>query len=135
MSRSMMLRVLLLIAVTIVLLLPSFAGAPRVVQIMASSDNIFKVVGQKKAVITAKPGEVLRLQITAQKGTEWEKDGAVHSFTVTALKDQGWDLRLKPGTQEFTVVAPSAPGEYVIECTVKCGQGHDDMKAKLVVAP
>ncbi|MBI2677966.1 MAG: hypothetical protein HYX28_04220 [Candidatus Koribacter versatilis] len=78
---------------------------------------------------------MLRLQITARKGSESEKDGTVHSFTINALKDQGWDLRLKEGTQEFTVVAPTTPGEYVVECTVKCGEGHDDMKMKLVVAP
>ena len=135
MKPKQIVQVAILTVVLLVVAMPLLAGAPRVIQITASSDNIFKVVGQKKAVINAKPSEVLRLQITAQKGTEFEKDGTVHSFTITALKDQGWDLRLKPGTQEFTVVAPATPGEYVIECTVKCGQGHDDMKMKLVVAP
>lgn len=135
MTRSTILRILLLVVITIAFLLPSFAGAPRVVQIVANSDNMFKVTGQKKAVITAKPGEVLRLQITSQRGTESDKDGTVHGFTINTLKDQGWDLRLKPGTQEFTLVAPAVPGEYVVECTVKCGAGHEDMKMKLVVAP
>lgn len=113
----------------------SQAGGPRVIQVLATKDNTFQVVGQKKPVITVKPGEVIKLEITAQKGTEWEKDGTVHSFTINSLKDQGWDLRLKPGKQEFTLAAPDTPGEYVIECTVKCGAGHDDMKMKLVVAP
>ena len=128
-------RFFLLTCIVLVAVVPVLAGAPRTIQITASSDNTFKVVGQKKPVITVKPGEVLRLQITAHKGTEGEKDGTVHSFTINALKDQGWDLRLKEGTQEFTVVAPTTPGEYVVECTVKCGEGHDDMKMKLVVAP
>jgi heme/copper-type cytochrome/quinol oxidase subunit 2 len=93
------------------------------------------VPGQKKPVITVKAKEVIRLRITARKGTEWDKDGSVHSFTVKELKDQGWDLRLKEGTQEFTLVAPKEPGEYVVECTVMCGKGHDDMRMKLVVTP
>lgn len=111
-------------------------AAPRVISVTADEDGKFKVPGQKgKPTITVKPGEVVTLKITSVKGTDWEKDGAVHSFTINALKDQGWDLRLKEGTQNFTVAAPSEPGEYVIECMVRCGKTHDDMKMKLVVAP
>ena len=106
---------------------------PRVIQITADRDNRFKVPGQKQPIITVKAGEVIKLRITAHKGTEWDKDGAIHSFTVTALKDRGWDIRLKEGTKDYTLVAPDEPGEYAIECLVKCGNGHDDMKMKLVV--
>lgn len=111
------------------------AAGPRVIEVIADKDNLFKVPGQKKAVITVKANEVIRLRITARKGTEWDKDGAVHSFTIKELKDQGWDLRLKEGTQEFTLAAPSEPREYVVECTVKCGEGHEDMRMKLIVTP
>jgi Heme/copper-type cytochrome/quinol oxidases, subunit 2 len=111
-------------------------AAPRVIQVTADEDGKFKMAGQKgKPVMTLKPGEVIKLRITSNKGTDWEKDGAVHSFTINALKDQGWDLRLKSGTQEFTLAAPSEPGEYMVECMVRCGKTHDDMKMKLVVAP
>ena len=111
-------------------------AAPRVIQVTADADGKFKVPGQKgKPVITLKPGEVVKLKITSNKGTDWEKDGAVHSFTINALKDQGWDLRLKEGTQEFTVAAPAEPGEYLVECMIRCGKAHDDMKMKVVVAP
>jgi len=110
-------------------------GSARLIQITADKDNLFKVPGQKNAAITVKAGEVLHLRITAHKGSEWAKDGAVHSFTINALKDQGWDLRLKEGVNEFTLVAPAEPGEYIIECTVKCGDGHDDMKMKMIVTP
>jgi len=120
-------------------LLPSLllgGGAPRFIEITATKDSKFKVAGQKDSVITVKPGEVVHLKITAQKGPEFEKDGAVHSFTIKELKDQGWDLRLKEGVSEFTLVAPDKAGEYVIECTVKCDpKHHDDMKAKLIVKP
>jgi len=111
------------------------AAGPRLIKIVADKDNKFKVPGQKQPVMTLKENEVVLLRITSHKGTEWAQDGAVHSFTVKELKDQGWDLRLKEGTQEFTLVAPPQPGEYVIECTVKCGEGHDDMKMKLIVTP
>jgi cytochrome c oxidase subunit 2 len=111
------------------------AGGPRVINILADKDNRFKVAGEKKPVITVKAGEVIQLRITARKGTEQSQDGAVHGFMIKELKDQGWDLRLKPGTQVFTLVAPKQPGEYEIDCTVYCGPGHNDMKMKLVVTP
>jgi heme/copper-type cytochrome/quinol oxidase subunit 2 len=104
-----------------------------VIDITADRDNHFKVQGQKEPVITLKTNEVVVLRITARKGIEWDKDGTVHTFTVVALKDKGWDLRLKEGTQTFTLAAPSEPGQYVVECTVKCGPGHEDMHMKLVV--
>jgi heme/copper-type cytochrome/quinol oxidase subunit 2 len=109
---------------------------PRMIDITADSDNRFKVPKQKEPVITMKVNEVAVLRITARKGGEWdEKDGSIHTFTINALKDRGWNFRLKEGTQKFPVVAPSEPGEYAVECTVKCGKGHDDMKMKLVVTP
>jgi len=115
----------------------ALAGAtPRLISVIADKDNLFKIPGQKLPVITLKANEVVHLRITANKSTEWDqKDGTVHTFTINALKDQGWDLRLKEGTQDFTLVAPAEPGSYVVECTVKCGQGHDDMKMRLVVIP
>ena len=119
----------------VVVLLPSviLRGGGRVIEVIADKDNRFKVPGQKKPMIVARAREVLTLRITARKGPEWDRDGAVHGFAIKELIDQGWALRLKEGTQEFTLVAPERPGEYVIECTVMCGEGHDDMKMKLIV--
>lgn len=113
-----------------------YGGAPRLITVIADKDNLFKVPGQKMPVITMKVNEVVQLRIIAHRGTEWDKDGTIHTFTINALKDQGWDLRIrKEGPQDFTMAAPAEPGEYVVECTVKCGAGHDDMKMKLVVIP
>jgi heme/copper-type cytochrome/quinol oxidase subunit 2 len=103
----------------------------------ADKDNMFKIPGQKakQPVITVKAKEVIKFQITAHvRDTEnIQKDGAIHSFSVKELKDQGWDVRLKEGMNEFVLVAPSKPGEYKIECTIKCGKGHDDMGMKMIV--
>ncbi|MEW6208964.1 MAG: hypothetical protein AB1631_11400 [Acidobacteriota bacterium] len=109
------------------------AAPPRVIEIVAGKDNIFKVTGSPRPVITASPGEVLKLKITSLRGKEVDSDGAVHSLTIKDLKDQGWDLRLYEGVKVFTVVAPRQPGTYIFECTVKCGDGHDDMRGKLIV--
>jgi heme/copper-type cytochrome/quinol oxidase subunit 2 len=125
---------LLLMVGMIVPSLYTLAQAPRVIQITADKDNKFKVPGQKEPVITVKAGEVIKFRITAHKGTEYDPDGAIHSFTVKELKDQGWDVRLKEGMNEFVLVAPSKPGEYMILCMVKCGKGHDDMAMKMIVA-
>lgn len=122
--------ILLVVAAVVV-----FADGPRQINITATKDNKFKVEGEKEPVIVAKPGEVLKLHITTFKGPEYEKDGTAHSITIKEFKDQGWDLRLKEGVKDYTVVVPDKPGEYVSECVVKCGKGHDDMKLKLVVKP
>jgi heme/copper-type cytochrome/quinol oxidase subunit 2 len=113
----------------------AFAGdiTARVVEVTADSDNMFKVAGQKKPVIDAKPGELLNLRITSKDGGERARDGAVHSFVIKKLRDQGWDIRLRPGTRDYKLTAPSTPGTYLLECTVKCGRGHDDMNMKLIV--
>jgi heme/copper-type cytochrome/quinol oxidase subunit 2 len=109
-------------------------GSGRVIEVIADKDNTFKVPGQKKPAITVKPGEQIVLRITSHFGGEQARDGYQHSFVVKKLRDQGWDIRLKEGTQDYALVAPQQPGEYLIECTVKCGRGHDDMNMKLVVS-
>jgi len=127
----------------IALLLGAVAGTPSAraqaegpaIEVIADGDNRFKVPGQKTPVIRLKAGETVRLRITARKGGEWNKDGTVHSFTIVELKDQGWDLLLKEGTQEFTLKAPTDPGEYKVKCTVMCGRGHDQMQMKVIVTP
>jgi cytochrome c oxidase subunit 2 len=110
------------------------APAPaRLVEITAAGDNSFHVANEKSAVIRAHAGERLRLRITAQRGGEAARDGAVHSLVIRKLRNESWDIRLYEGTHDYDVQAPNSPGEYLIECTVKCGRGHDDMHMKLVV--
>ncbi len=106
---------------------------PRVIEVIADKDNLFKVPGQSKPVIVMKPGEKAIFRITSHFGGEKAKDDAVHSFVVKNLREQGWDIRLKEGTEDIPLVAPQQTGEYKVECTVKCGRGHDDMNMKLVV--
>jgi hypothetical protein len=106
---------------------------PRVIEVIAASDNTFRVLHEKSPVIRARPGELLRLRITSQRGTEQARDGATHSLVIRILRDQGWDLRLYDGTHDYDVKAPEIPAEYLVECTVKCGRGHDDMRMKLIV--
>jgi heme/copper-type cytochrome/quinol oxidase subunit 2 len=128
---------LLLLVAMIVPTLYTFAQQPRVIQITADHDNRFKIAGQKQPVpvITVKAKEVIKFQITGHKGTETDPQhpGCIHTFTVKELKDQGWDVCLKEGMNEFVLVAPSKPGEYKIECMSKCGKGHDDMALKMTV--
>jgi heme/copper-type cytochrome/quinol oxidase subunit 2 len=109
------------------------ASQARVIEIIADKDNTFKVPGQNKPVVVMKPGEKAIFRITSHFGGEKGKDNSVHSFVVKELRDQGWDVRLKEDTEDIPLVAPQETGEYKIECTVKCGRGHDDMTMKLVV--
>src|SRR5712691_10779365 len=111
------------------------AADPKVWHIIATKDQTFVVQGEKKPVITVKPGESVHLRITAEKAQRAANDGSVHSFTIKELASEGWDLRLKPGTEEYTLTAPSKPGEYLVQCMVPCGPGHAEQRMTLVVAP
>jgi heme/copper-type cytochrome/quinol oxidase subunit 2 len=112
---------------------------PRVIEILADHDSRYKMEGQKQPVITARAGEQIILRITAKRAKNLNRDGSIHGFSLLRAKDrkpvQDWDFLLKPGIQEFTVAAPSEPGEYIVVCTVICSQDHEGMSMRFVVTP
>jgi heme/copper-type cytochrome/quinol oxidase subunit 2 len=114
-------------------------GQARVIEVLADKDSHFKMAGQGRAEITVKAGEPLLLRLTARKGKTWNRDGTVHGFTLLRAKDHskvpGWNLELKPGTQEFSLTAPAEPGDYEILCTVICSEDHESMRMKFTVLP
>ena len=111
--------------------LAGVADAPRTVEMIADKDNRFKLA-DGQTVVTLKAGETVKFKVKSLFGGEKARDGSVHSFVVRKLRAQGWSIRLKEGLQEFTLAAPP-PGNYLIECTVECGPGHDTMSIKMVV--
>lgn len=115
------------------------APAPRVIEVLADHDSRFKMAGMKEPVITVHANETITLRITARKAKNRNRDGSIHGFTLLRAKDRwrvpGWDFLLKPGVQEFTVNAPSDPGEYVVVCTVICSDDHEGMHMRFVVLP
>jgi hypothetical protein len=117
----------------------SLGLAGCVIDILADHDSRYKMPGQKQPIITVKAGEPITLRITAKKAKNVNRDGAIHGFTLLRAKDRspvdGWDFMLKPGVQEFSLVAPGEPGEYVVVCTVICSQDHEGMNMKFVVLP
>jgi heme/copper-type cytochrome/quinol oxidase subunit 2 len=114
-------------------------GQSRVIEVVADKNSRFKVAGQDRPEITVKAGEPLLLRIEARKGKSWNRNGAVHGFTLLRAKDHakvpGWDLELQPGVQEFSLTAPSAPGKYEVLCTVICSGDHEGMRMKFLVVP
>ena len=118
--------------------LPAF-GQSRVIEVLADKDSHFKIAGMSRPEITVKAGEPLLLRINARKGKTMNRDGTVHGFTLLRAKDHskvnGWNLELKPGTQEFSLTAPAEPGEYEVLCTVICSEEHEGMRMKFVVLP
>ncbi len=131
-------RAFLIVLFTLVILVLSpvvtVLGDQPVIEIIAGNDG-FKVPGKKKPEITVKADSVVRLRITAEQGEAWRKDQVVHTFTIEELIDQGWHLILKEGTHEFTLTAPSQPGEYRVECMAYCGEIHQDMSMIMIVTP
>jgi len=111
----------------------------RVVEILADHDSRFRMEGQKQPVLKLKVGEAITLRIRAKKAKNVNRNGAIHGFTLLHAKDRSpvdeWDFELKPGVQEFNVTAPSAPGDYLVVCTVVCSEEHEGMNMKVVVLP
>jgi hypothetical protein len=127
-------------AVVVLLMLSSpLWSQSHLVEVLADKDSRFKMPAPGKPEVKVKAGEPVLLRITARKGKTWNRDGAVHGFTLLRSKDHakvpGWDLELKSGVQEFTLVAPSEPGEYEVLCTVICSDDHEGMRMKFVVLP
>ena len=111
----------------------------RVIEILADHDSRYKIEGQKQPSVTVKAGELITLRITAKKAKNLNRDGSIHGFSLLRAKDRQpipeWDFLLKPGTQEFTLAAPSEPGEYIVVCTVICSQDHEGMNMRFIVLP
>jgi heme/copper-type cytochrome/quinol oxidase subunit 2 len=130
--------ILTILAIFLFASMPSF-GQARVIEVLADKDSHFKMAGMSHPEITVKAGEPLLLRINARKGKTMNRDGTVHGFTLLRAKDHhkvtGWDLELKPGTQEFSLTAPAEPGEYEVLCTVICSEEHEGMRMKFVVLP
>jgi heme/copper-type cytochrome/quinol oxidase subunit 2 len=131
-----------LIAASLLWMLPPPAKAqqaPRLIEVLADHDSRYKMQGQSKPSITVMAGEKIRLRITAIRAKEHNRDGSIHGFSLLRPKDHkpvpGWELLLKPGTQEFALTAPEEPGEYQVVCTVICSEGHEQMNMKFVVEP
>ena len=114
-------------------------GQPHVIEVMADKDSRYKMAGMAKPEITVKAGEAILLRVSARKGKTWNRDGSIHGFTLLEVhsrnKVPGWDLELRPGTQEFALTAPSQPGEYEVLCTVICSDDHEGMRMKFHVVP
>jgi len=133
----------LLVAVTAVSSMCGWAQSTqsqaRVIEILADHDSRYKIQNQKQPVITVKAREQVTLRITARKAKNLNRDGSIHGFSLLRAKDRkpvpDWDFLLKPGTQDFTVAAPSEAGEYVVVCTVICSQDHEGMMMRFVVLP
>jgi heme/copper-type cytochrome/quinol oxidase subunit 2 len=114
-------------------------GQPRVIEVLADKDSRYKIAGERTPEIAVKAGEQVLLRITARRGKSWNRDGSIHGFSLLRAKDRskvsGWDLLLRPGAQEFQLIAPAEPGEYVVVCTVICSEEHEGMHMKFVVTP
>jgi uncharacterized cupredoxin-like copper-binding protein len=111
----------------------------RVIELVADKDSRYRMEGRDKPSITVKAGEAVVLRITARRGKSWNRDGSIHGFSLLRARDRskvpGWDLLLKPGTQQFQLTAPTEAGDYEVVCTVICSEDHEGMHMKFVVEP
>jgi hypothetical protein len=111
----------------------------HIIEVVADKDSRYKSPVGGKLEITLKVGEPVLLRVLAHKAKSWNRDGSIHGFTLLRASDrtkvEGWNLLLRPGQQEFQLVAPAEPGEYVVVCTVICSEDHEGMNMRLLVVP
>lgn len=74
------------------------------------------------ATLTVKQGEKMRLKI---KSFDVDHGFAIPDFKVNET--------LSPGKETVIEFVADKKGEYTFFCSVVCGQGHKDMKGKLIV--
>lgn len=72
--------------------------------------------------IKMKAGEKYVLEITAID--------VPHGFLVP---DLGINVRVTPGETKRVSIIPPDPGTFEVKCHVYCGEGHSDMKGKIIV--
>jgi cytochrome c oxidase subunit 2 len=89
------------------------AAAATQLKIVASNWKLDKPEYDVKA------GETKKVVLTLAEG-------------VHAIEIQGLGIKLD-GQNRSQEVKFDKPGTYTIQCVLPCGQGHDQMKAKLVV--
>ena len=113
-------------------------ATPRLFEITADHDSRFKVAGRPNPTLTLNSGERVVLRITAIKAKSMNRDGAIHGFILldkNGEKVPGWMLSLQPGTHDFALTAPDAPGDYKVLCNVICSQDHETMHMTIKVLP
>ena len=129
----------LLVAATLGIRFAPAQAQAHVIEIVADKDSRYKTPDGGKPEITLKAGEPVLLRVSARKAKSWNRDGSIHGFTLLRAGDRskvpGWNLLLRPGSQEFQVTAPADPGEYVVVCTVICSEDHEGMNMRVLVVP
>ncbi|WP_430788169.1 cytochrome C oxidase subunit II [Virgibacillus flavescens] len=88
----------------------------------AAMDNKLDIVATdfefNKEEYTVQSGEEVTVTLTSKEGT--------HGITI-----EGTDVNIQgEGKATFT---PEEPGEYMIHCSVPCGEGHSGMMSTLIV--
>ena len=74
------------------------------------------------ALIMVKKGEKVQIKLTGDTGT--------HGFAVPSL---GLNLRVEAGKSVVFDLPTDTAGTFDAFCSIPCGPGHRDMKAKIVV--
>ncbi len=92
------------------------ADAPKVVHITAKKFEF------EPAEITLKKGETVVIELTTLDRS--------HGFKVPEL---GWRVEALPDQIVRFQVTPDKAGSFTVACDVFCGEGHEDMEAKIIV--
>jgi heme/copper-type cytochrome/quinol oxidase subunit 2 len=137
-SKKIQLCGMVLLAAAILGIAPARAQV-HVIELVADKDSRYKNPDGSKPEITLKAGEQVLLRVSARKAKTWNRDGSIHGFTLLRAGDrskvEGWNLLLRPGSQEFQLTAPAEAGEYLVMCTVICSEYHEGMTLRLLVVP
>ena len=77
--------------------------------------------------------EVLRLRVGVPYRFRMLSDDIPHGASIL-MGGGSRIIRLRPDVVTEQVLTFTAPGEYLVYCTVYCGAGHDAMSGRIIVA-
>ncbi|MBP2292699.1 hypothetical protein [Azospirillum rugosum] len=76
--------------------------------------------------------DVLRLKVGQAYRFRMMADDITHGASIQ-LGSASRIIRLRPNTVTEQTITFTKPGEYLVYCTVYCGQAHDAMQGRIVV--
>lgn len=114
-------RVGLLLALTgVIVLAAGLLLWPRASTVAGPTDQVLTVTmgGFSSAVVMARAGQPLRLQLVNPDSTMHSDGGGWHQLAIPAL---GVDARVAPRSDRLVEIPAAAPGEYAFYCDICCG--------------
>lgn len=123
-----------LVHILLIISIVAISGCTQGTQTTAPTQTIQPTSEVKEFDMTARQWAFEPSTITVNEGDKVRLNiknlDVAHGFSIFEF---GVNERLTPGKTTIVEFVADKKGEYTFFCSVQCGQGHRDMKGKLIV--